>query len=182
MYSRSTIRFRFNLVVRHKAPGHLSLLSLRLPMLFIYFSLPSICRIIDHCRLSHLASSTLALDPWIPYGLSRSLQPWVSTIRHRWGYVKLSSCQSLYTMPSPGDPGKALPATEGWRHAKWKPILKLFKEERAEEAVLEFIRRTGVGKMSGAREPRAEDEISVAESEGWPPWNNYHTLFVVCYC
>jgi hypothetical protein len=53
----------------------------------------------------------------------------------------------------------------GWRRARWKPIAKLFREEKAEEAVVEFIRRTGVGKRSGtAREPIAEEELT--ESEG----------------
>jgi ribonuclease HI len=54
----------------------------------------------------------------------------------------------------------------GWRRAKWKSVAQLFREESAEEAVLEFVRRTGVGKMSGSRGPRAEGEMSDAESEG----------------
>ncbi|KAI5784166.1 hypothetical protein FPQ18DRAFT_418351 [Pyronema domesticum] len=54
----------------------------------------------------------------------------------------------------------------GWRRAKWKPVSKLVKEERAERAILEYIRRTGVGKKNGTRVPRADDEISVDESEG----------------
>jgi hypothetical protein len=57
----------------------------------------------------------------------------------------------------------------GWRRAKWKPISKLFREEQAEEAVLEFVRRTGVGKANGnaGGVPRAENLEEVeAESEG----------------
>jgi hypothetical protein len=44
--------------------------------------------------------------------------------------------------------------------------LKLFREERAEGAILDSIRRTRVGKKNGAKEPREDDEISVMESEG----------------
>jgi hypothetical protein len=29
----------------------------------------------------------------------------------------------------------------------------LFREEKAEEAILEFVRRTGIGKMSGTSKP-----------------------------
>jgi hypothetical protein len=57
----------------------------------------------------------------------------------------------------------------GWRRAKWKPISKLFREEQAEEAVLEFVRRTAVGKANGnaGGVPRAENLEEVeAESEG----------------
>jgi hypothetical protein len=54
----------------------------------------------------------------------------------------------------------------GWRRAKWKPISKLFREEKAEDAILEFIRRMGVGRKSGAREPTEDDERSVMESGG----------------
>jgi hypothetical protein len=57
----------------------------------------------------------------------------------------------------------------GWRRAKWKPISKLFREEQAEEAVLEFVRRTGVGKANGnaGGVPRTENLEEVeAESEG----------------
>ncbi|KAI5788746.1 ribonuclease H-like domain-containing protein [Pyronema domesticum] len=54
----------------------------------------------------------------------------------------------------------------GWRRAKWKPIARLFREERANEAVLEFIRRTGVGRTNGTERPGAEDSNSDAESEG----------------
>jgi hypothetical protein len=57
----------------------------------------------------------------------------------------------------------------GWRRAKWKPISKLFREEQAEEAVLEFVRRTAVGKANGNARgvPRAENLEEVeAESEG----------------
>lgn len=44
----------------------------------------------------------------------------------------------------------------GWRRARWKPISRLFREERAEEAVLEFLRRAEVGKMNGTGGPREE--------------------------
>jgi hypothetical protein len=43
--------------------------------------------------------------------------------------------------------------------------VQLFREEKAEKAVLEFIRKTGVGKMSGSGGPRAEQKESDAESE-----------------
>jgi hypothetical protein len=38
----------------------------------------------------------------------------------------------------------------GWRRAKWKPISVLLEEEKATEleAVLEFLRSTGVGKLN----------------------------------
>lgn len=54
----------------------------------------------------------------------------------------------------------------GWRRAKWELISRLFREEKAEEVVLEFIRRTGVGKMNGTGGPRSKEESSEAESEG----------------
>jgi hypothetical protein len=53
----------------------------------------------------------------------------------------------------------------GWRRAKWKPISKLFAEEKAEKAILEFIKKTGVGKKNGTREPRINVEIDAEESE-----------------
>jgi hypothetical protein len=54
----------------------------------------------------------------------------------------------------------------GWRRARWKPISRLFREEKAEEAVLEFLRRTGVGKMNGAGGPR-EDGSEEQSDEKW---------------
>jgi hypothetical protein len=53
----------------------------------------------------------------------------------------------------------------GWRRAKWKPISKLFAEEKAEKAILEFIKKTGVGKKNGTRELRINVEIDAEESE-----------------
>jgi hypothetical protein len=38
----------------------------------------------------------------------------------------------------------------GWRRAKWKPISALLREEKATEAILVFLRSTGVGKMRRA--------------------------------
>jgi hypothetical protein len=37
---------------------------------------------------------------------------------------------------------------------------QLFKEERAEKAVVEFIRKTGVGRMSGTSRPEVDQEES----------------------
>lgn len=54
----------------------------------------------------------------------------------------------------------------GWRRAKWKSVAKLFREELAEEAVLEFIRQTSVGRMNGTGGPRAEDDEIDVESKG----------------
>jgi hypothetical protein len=53
----------------------------------------------------------------------------------------------------------------GWRRAKWRSIAELFREERAEGAVLNFIWKTGVGRMSGGVSPKVEQEDSEAESE-----------------
>jgi hypothetical protein len=53
----------------------------------------------------------------------------------------------------------------GWRRAKWKSVAKLFREERAEEAILEFIRQRSVGRMSGTGGPRVEEDESDVESE-----------------
>lgn len=54
----------------------------------------------------------------------------------------------------------------GRRQAKWKSMSKLFREERAEGAILEFIRKTGVGKKNGTREPAENDETDIEEREG----------------
>ncbi|KAI5793601.1 hypothetical protein FPQ18DRAFT_304904 [Pyronema domesticum] len=54
----------------------------------------------------------------------------------------------------------------GWRRTPWKPISRLFREEKAEEAVLEFLRRTGVGKMNGAGGSR-EDGSEEQSDEEW---------------
>jgi hypothetical protein len=51
----------------------------------------------------------------------------------------------------------------GWRRAKWKPISKLFAEEKAEKAILEFIKKRGVGKKNGTREPRINVELDAEE-------------------
>jgi hypothetical protein len=53
----------------------------------------------------------------------------------------------------------------GWRRAKWKRISKLFAEEKAEKAILEFIKKTEVGKKNGTREPRINVELDAEESE-----------------
>jgi hypothetical protein len=53
----------------------------------------------------------------------------------------------------------------GWRRAKWKSISELFAEEKAEKAILEFIKKMGVGKKNGTTEPRTNVEIDVEESE-----------------
>jgi hypothetical protein len=42
---------------------------------------------------------------------------------------------------------------------------RLFREEKAEGVVLNFIRKTGVGRMSGEVSPKAEQEDSEVESE-----------------
>jgi hypothetical protein len=57
----------------------------------------------------------------------------------------------------------------GWRRSRWKPIARLLREEKAEEAVLEFLRRTGVGKMNGAGGPR-EDGFEEQSDEEWGVW------------
>jgi hypothetical protein len=41
----------------------------------------------------------------------------------------------------------------GWRRAKWKPIAVLFREEKATEAVVEFLRNTSVGKVRRVEVP-----------------------------
>jgi hypothetical protein len=48
----------------------------------------------------------------------------------------------------------------GWQRAKWKSVAQLFKEERAEKAVVEFIRKTGVGRMSGTSRLEVDQEES----------------------
>jgi hypothetical protein len=37
----------------------------------------------------------------------------------------------------------------GWKRYHWKPILSLFNEKKATGAILEFLDKTGVGKMAG---------------------------------
>jgi hypothetical protein len=64
-----------------------------------------------------------------------------------------------------GDLWKMVGREVGWRRAKWKPISKLFAEEKAEKAILKFIKKTGVGKKNGMREPRINVEIDTDESE-----------------
>jgi hypothetical protein len=39
-------------------------------------------------------------------------------------------------------------------------------EKKVEKAILEFIKKTGVGKKNGTTEPRINVEIDVEESEG----------------
>jgi hypothetical protein len=51
-----------------------------------------------------------------------------------------------------------------WRGVNFEPLSKLFREEHAEEVVLEFIRRMGVGKSNEAMGRIAREESS-AESE-----------------
>jgi hypothetical protein len=53
----------------------------------------------------------------------------------------------------------------GWRRGRWKPISELFREEKAEEAILEFVRRTGIGKMSGTSEPSINIQSDEEERE-----------------
>jgi hypothetical protein len=43
--------------------------------------------------------------------------------------------------------------------------LKLFAEEKAEKALLEFIKKMGVGKKNSMRESRINVEIDAEESE-----------------
>jgi hypothetical protein len=40
----------------------------------------------------------------------------------------------------------------GWRRGRWKCISKLFREENTEEAILEYLRITGIGKISSTSE------------------------------
>jgi hypothetical protein len=42
-----------------------------------------------------------------------------------------------------------------WKKYRWKPILELFNEEKATEAILWFLDRTGVGKKP--RDRRLEE-------------------------
>jgi hypothetical protein len=64
-----------------------------------------------------------------------------------------------------GDLWKTVGREVGWRKMRWKPISKLFAEERAEKAIIEFIRKTGVGKKKGTREPSVNVEADVEESD-----------------
>jgi hypothetical protein len=53
----------------------------------------------------------------------------------------------------------------GLRRGRWKPISELFREKKAEEAILEFVRRIGVGKMSGTSEPSINIQSNEEERE-----------------
>jgi hypothetical protein len=52
-----------------------------------------------------------------------------------------------------------------WRRARWKPLSKLFTDKKVEKAILEFIKKTGVGKKKGTRELRIKIELDVEEGE-----------------
>lgn len=73
----------------------------------------------------------------------------------------------------------------GWRRARWKPIARLFREERAEEAVVEFLRGTGVGKMHGTGAPReggleeqSDEELGGGRGGGLDP-RGYPGVFIL---
>jgi hypothetical protein len=46
----------------------------------------------------------------------------------------------------------------GWRNVRWKPISALFNERKATGAILDFLDKTGVGKMRGGVNPEDYDE------------------------
>jgi hypothetical protein len=52
----------------------------------------------------------------------------------------------------------------GWKRARWKPITLLFREEKATEAVLDFLRHTGVGKLGRVEAP-GDEEADVSDEE-----------------
>jgi hypothetical protein len=56
--------------------------------------------------------------------------------------------------------GKAL----GWKRARWKSVSLVFKEEKATEAVLDFLRRTEIGKMRRVEVP-GDGEAGEPEDE-----------------
>jgi ribonuclease HI len=64
--------------------------------------------------------------------LFKECSHWVSEIRDLW---------------------RAVRKEVGWRRARWKPIAALFREEKATEAVLEFLRNTSVGKVRRVEVP-----------------------------
>jgi hypothetical protein len=63
-----------------------------------------------------------------------------------------------------GDLWKMVGREVGWRKMRWKPIPKLFAEERAEKAIIEFIRKTRIGRKKGMREPSVNVEADIEES------------------
>jgi hypothetical protein len=53
----------------------------------------------------------------------------------------------------------------GWRRARWKPISLLLREEKATEAVLDFLRKE-MGKMNDGEAPGG-DRAEEYEDEEW---------------
>jgi hypothetical protein len=53
----------------------------------------------------------------------------------------------------------------GWPRLRWKPISLLFQTEGATEAILAFLKATGVGKMPGGEAP--EEYGEGREDEDW---------------
>jgi hypothetical protein len=51
---------------------------------------------------------------------------------------------------------RAVAKATGWRQAKWKSIARLFQEDKATEAVLDFLKQTDVGKVRSGAVPVEE--------------------------
>jgi hypothetical protein len=62
--------------------------------------------------------------------------------------------------PEIREPWRRVGKDVGCRRAKWKSVAHLFKKERAKKAVVEFIRKTGVGRMSGTSRAEVDQEES----------------------
>jgi hypothetical protein len=53
----------------------------------------------------------------------------------------------------------------GWTQARWKPISLLVRTEKATEAILALLKKTGVDKMPAREAPEEYGEVQEGEVE-----------------